>query len=324
MSIELVMLPPQDEITRNWAASVAGVDGLTVRVAETRSEALEFLPDADAAFGTFDPELLAAAGKLRWLQAPMAAPPPGYFFDGLVAHPVEVTNFRGIYNDHVATHAVAMVLALARGLHRYARNQANADWTRHLADSDVLHLPEATAVVIGVGGIGEEIGRMLHAFGVSVLGVDPQRTDPPEGVHAMHAPEDLDSLLPQADIVVLTLPHTPESEGLINASRLALVPAHCLLVNIGRGPTVSLDAVCAALDSGRLGGVALDVFEVEPLPADSPLWSMPNILVSPHMSGDYVGFEIDMMSVFTDNLDRWLRDKPLHNVVDPAVGYVPR
>jgi phosphoglycerate dehydrogenase-like enzyme len=321
MSIELVVLPPQDEVTRSWAASVAGVDGLTVRVAESHSEALELLPDADAAFGTLDRELLAAAGKLRWLQAPMAAPPAGYFFDELVAHPVEVTNFRGIYNDHVATHAVALVLALARGLHRYARQQANAEWTRHLADSDVLHLPEATAVVIGVGGIGVEIGRMLHAFGVTVLGVDPQRTDPPEGTQAMHAPEELDSLLPQADIVVLTLPHTPESEGLINAARLALVPAHCLLVNIGRGPTVSLDAVCAALDSGRLGGVALDVFEVEPLPEDHPLWRHPKAIVTPHVA--VVGPYIDdrRLAVFRTNAERFVAGEPLMNIVNKKLWY---
>ncbi|MGW3623624.1 D-2-hydroxyacid dehydrogenase [Streptomyces sp. NPDC000880] len=317
----LVMLPPQDDVTRSWAEAVSAVDELKVRIAETREEALELLPGAEAAFGTLDPDLLAAAPQLRWLQAPMAAPPPGYFFEELVAHPVEVTNFRGIYNDHVATHAVAMVLALARGLHRYARQQADGAWVRHLDDSDVVHLPEATAVVVGVGGIGAEIGRMLNAFGVTVLGVDPQRESPPEGVRSMHSPAELDTLLPRADVVVLTLPHTPESEGLINDERLALLPPRALLVNIGRGPTVSLDAVCAALDSGRLGGVGLDVFEIEPLPADHPLWRHPKAIVTPHVAvvGPYINDR--RLEVFRTNAVRFAAGEPLVNVVSKNLWY---
>lgn len=319
--MRLVMLPPQDDVTRSWATAVSTVEGLEVRVAESRTEALELLPGAEAAFGTLDPEMLAAARELRWLQAPMAAPPPGYFFDELVAHPVVVTNFRGIYNDHVATHAVAMVLALARGLHRYARQQADGEWVRHLADSDVVHLPETTALVIGVGGIGAEMGRMLSAFGVTVLGADPQREIPPEGFASMHSPQELDSLLSRAGIVVLTLPHTPESEGLIDHERLALLPPDALLVNIGRGPTVSLDAVCAALDSGRLGGVGLDVFEVEPLPAGHPLWRHPKAIVTPHVA--VVGPYIDdrRLEVFRTNAVRFAGGDPLVNVVSKKLWY---
>jgi len=315
------MLPPQDEVTRSWATAVSEVDGLAVEVAETRARARELLGDADAAFGTLDPDLLAAAPRLRWLQAPMAAPPAGYFFDELIAHPVEVTNFRGIYNDHVATHAVALVLSLARDLPRYARQQAKADWTRHTAASDIVHLPEATAVVVGVGGIGAAIGRMLHAFGVTVLGVDPQRREAPEGIASMHAPAELDTVLPRADIVVLTLPHTPESEGLIDSARLALLPPHSLLVNIGRGPTVSLDAVCAALDAGRLGGVGLDVFSTEPLPAAHPLWRQPKAIVTPHVA--VVGPYLDerRLNVFRTNAERFVSGEPLVNVVNKQLWY---
>lgn len=321
MSQLLVMLPPQDETTLSWASSLSGIDGLSVRVAHTREEALEYVPDADAAFGTVDRELLAAAPALRWLQAPMAAPPPGYFFDELAAHPVVVTNFRGIYNDHVATHAVALVLALARGLHRYLRQQPTGTWVRHLADTDVVHLPEATAVVIGLGGIGAEIGRMLHAFGVTVLGVDPRTPSPPAGVQAVFRPADLDSLLPRADILILTLPHTPESEGLINEARLLLVPEGCLLVNVGRGPTVSLDAVTAALGSGRLGGAGLDVFETEPLPAGHPLWQHPKSILTPHVA--VVGPYIDdrRLGVFRGNAERFVAGDPLVNVVDKKLWY---
>ena len=189
MTRRLVMLPPPDELTDAWAQAVAkAAPGLEVVVAPDRATALKWLPQAEAAYGTLDPELLACAQQLQWLQAPQAAPPAGYFFAELVAHPVAVTNFRGIYNDHVAIHAVALLLALARNLHTYMRQQPAGDWSRHLADSDILHLPESTVLVVGVGGIGAEIARQLHAFGARVVGVDPRRSDCPEGMASLHPP----------------------------------------------------------------------------------------------------------------------------------------
>ncbi|MDB5874289.1 MAG: hypothetical protein JWQ07_3731 [Ramlibacter sp.] len=322
MSRNFVMLAADDAPTEDWARAVAAAaPGLRVQIAHDRAMALRLLPQADAAFGTLDAQLLAQAGKLAWLQAPQAAPPAGYFFPELVEHPVQVTNFRGIYNDHVAVHAVAMLLALARGLPRYMRQQARAEWIRHLADEDVLNLPESTVLVVGVGGIGAEIGRMVAAFGAKVLGVDPRRDDAPEGVRAMFKPEALDELLPLADAVVLTLPHTPQSEGLIDARRLALVRPHALLVNIGRGATVRLDALADALHTQRLGGAALDVFEQEPLPADHPLWTEPRALLTPHVA--VVGPHIVQrrLAVLCDNAQRFAAGQPLANLVDKASWY---
>lgn len=318
----LLMLPPTDEFTQPWARALAdAVPALRVVIAPDRASALRLLPEADAAYGTLDPELLAQATKLQWLQAPAAAPPAGYFFSELVAHPVQVTNFRGIYNDHVAIHAVAMLLALARNLHTYLRQQPRGEWTRHLADSDVLHLPERTALVVGVGGIGAEIGRMLHALGMHVIGVDPRRARAPEGMASIYPPRELDVLLPQADAVVLTLPHTPESEGLVDARRLALMRPHALLVNVGRGETVRLEAVVEALRAGRLGGVALDVFETEPLPASHPLWQEPRALLTPHVAvvGPYIPQR--RLEVLRENARRFAGGLPLQNVVDKALWY---
>jgi phosphoglycerate dehydrogenase-like enzyme len=322
MRRRLVMLPPADEFTAAWAQAVAeAAPGLEVIVAPDRETALHLLPAAEAAFGTLDPELLAQAPRLQWLQAPQAAPPAGYFFDELVAHPVQVTNFRGIYNDHVAIHAVAMLLALARNLHTYMRQQPRAEWTRHLADSDILHLPQSTVLVVGVGGIGAEIARLLHAFGARVIGIDPRRTEPGDGLAAIHGPDELDAWLPRADAVVLTLPHTPASEGLIDARRLALLPPHALLVNIGRGATVRLDAVVDALRAQRLGGVALDVFEIEPLPPEHPLWQHPRALLTPHVAvvGPYIPQR--RLEVLCDNARRFEAGQPLRNVVDKAAWY---
>jgi phosphoglycerate dehydrogenase-like enzyme len=319
---DFLMLPPTDELTNEWARAVAkAAPDLDVKIAHDRETALRLLPEAAAAYGTLDPELLEQAPNLRWLQAPMAAPPPGYFFRELVAHPVQVTNYRGIYNDHVATHAVAMLLGLARNLPVYMRQQESGLWERHLADSDILHLPESTVLVVGVGGIGAEIGRMVAAFGARVIGLDPRRRDCPEGTSEMHPPSELDRLLPEADAVILTLPHTPETEGMFDARRLSLIKHSAFLVNIGRGPTVRLDAVVEALRNKRLGGVGLDVFEEEPLPPEHPLWREPRALLTPHVAvvGPYIPER--RLSVLCENARRFAADETLINLVDKSLWY---
>ena len=322
MTRTMVMLAEPEVPVEDWAWAVAAAaPDLRVLVAADRAQALQLMPQADAAFGTLDAQLLARAGRLAWLQAPQAAPPAGYFFPELVAHPVQVTNFRGIYNDHVALHAVSMLLALARGLPRYMRQQQRHEWVRHLADEDILHLPESTVLVVGVGGIGGEIARMVHALGAKVIGLDPRRTEPPAGMEAIFPPQQLDALLPLADAVVLTLPHTPQSEGLVDARRLALMRPHALLVNIGRGATVRMDALAEALQAGRLGGAALDVFEQEPLPPQHPLWDEPRALLTPHVAvvGPYIVER--RLAVLCDNARRFAAGQPLVNVVDKALWY---
>lgn len=323
MKPKLLMMPPTVEYYPDaWVQAVAeAAPGLEVVAVADRAACQRHLAEAQAVFGTLDAELLAGAPQLRWLQAPQAAPPAGYFFPELVAHPVQVTNFRGIYNDHVAFHAVAMLLALARNLDTYMRQQARGEWTRHLADSDILHLPESTALIVGVGGIGGEISRLLQAFGMRVIGIDPRRTEPAPGMLAIHPPAELERLLPEADVVILTLPHTPESEGLIDARRLALLRPHALLVNIGRGATVHLDAVLEALRARRLGGVALDVFEIEPLPPEHPLWREPRALLTPHVAvvGPYILER--RLEILCDNARRFAAGQPLRNVVDKALWY---
>ena len=322
MTRTLLMLSPTEVPTEEWAQAIAAAaPGLRVVLATDRAEALRLLPQADAAFGTLDAQLLAHANKLGWLQAPQAAPPAGYFFPELVAHPVQVTNFRGIYNDHVALHAVAMLLALARGLPRYMRQQARGEWTRHLANEDVLHLPESKVLVVGVGGIGAEIARMVRALGATVIGIDPRRTEPAEGMEAIFPPAELDALLPMVDAVVLTLPHTPESEGLFDARRLARMRPRSLLVNIGRGATVRLEPLVQALREARLGGAALDVFEQEPLPPDHPLWCEPRALLTPHVAvvGPYIMER--RLAVLCENARRFAAGEPLQNVVDKALWY---
>src|SRR5437773_12081612 len=206
MPVTLLMLPPQTATTREWASRVAAaLPELSVVVAENPDEAARVIGAAEAAFGTMPPALLRRAARLRWLQAPQAAPPAGYYSPELMAHPVVVTNFREIYNDHIGAHIMAFVLAFARGLHQCLPRQLNREWRPAPLDTSVIHLPEATALIVGAGGIGAEAARLAAAFGMRVLAVDARRRDTPPGVAALYGADALDSLLPGADFVILTV-----------------------------------------------------------------------------------------------------------------------
>jgi phosphoglycerate dehydrogenase-like enzyme len=315
----LLMLPPQTATTRAWAARVAtALPELTVIVAETPADAARSVRDADAAFGTLPPELLRQAKRLRWLQAPQAAPPAGYYYPELVSHPAAVTNFREIYNDHIAAHILAFVLAFARDLHRYLPLQQQRQWRPAPLDTGVVHLPEATALIVGVGGIGAETARLAAAFGMRVLGVDARRKDTPPGVAELHPAEALDALLPRADFVILTVPHTPATEGFMHRARFARMKRGAFFINIGRGKTTRLDDLVAALRAGEIAGAALDVFEEEPLPADHPLWSTPGVLITPHTAGFGPYLDERRFEILLENCRRFLAGRPLRNVVDKA------
>jgi phosphoglycerate dehydrogenase-like enzyme len=177
-SFKFVMLPPQTDTTRGWGKRLAEtVPEARVIVAEDAATAAREIVDAEAAFGWLGGDLLSTAKKLRWLQAPQAAPAAGYYYPELIAHPLVVTNFREIFNDHIGAHILAFVLAFARGLHVFIPQQLRREWQKSAAeDGNVVHLPEATALIVGLGGIGAETARLLAAFGVTVLATDARCT----------------------------------------------------------------------------------------------------------------------------------------------------
>jgi phosphoglycerate dehydrogenase-like enzyme len=316
----LLVLPPPTPTTRAWAARVAAaVPGLDVVVAEDAAHAERVAPTAEGALGTPTPALLERATALRWLQAPQAAPPAGYYSPELIAHPVVVTNFREIYNDHIAAHILAFVLAFARGLHLYLPRQHRREWRPEPGEAGgVIHLAEATALIVGVGGIGAETARLAAAFGMQVLGVDARRREAPPGVTKLDGPDALDSLLPLADFVILTVPHTPETQGFMGRERFTRMKRSAFFINIGRGLTTRLDDLVAALRAGEIAGAALDVFEQEPLPADHPLWTMDHVLLTPHVAGHGPYLDDRRLEVFLDNARRFVAGQPLRNVVDKA------
>ena len=319
MATTLLMLPPQTPITREWAKRLAAAQpDVSVIVAENDAEAAAAIARADAAFGTVPPALLRTASKLRWIQAPQAAPPAGWYYPELIAHPAVVTNFREIFNDHIGAHIMAFILAFARGLHQYLPQQLNRQWRQAPHDTGVIHLPEAAALIVGVGGIGAETARLAAAFGMKVLGVDARRREAPPGVAELHQADALDSLLPRADFVVLTIPHTPSTEGLMNRARFRLMKRGAFFINIGRGMTTRLDDLVAALNAGEIAGAALDVFEQEPLPSDHPLWMMPGVLITPHIAGYGPYLDERRYDILSDNCRRFVAGQPLRNVVDKS------
>ena len=322
-TFKFVMLPPQTDVTRGWGnALAAGLPEVHVVIAEDRATAEREIVDAEAAFGHLPAELLAKARRLRWLQAPQAAPPAGYYYPALIAHPVAITNFREIFNDHISAHIMAFVLAFARGLHVYIPQQLRREWKKPEGeDRGVIHLPEATALIVGVGGIGAETARLAASFGMTVIATDARRGDAPPGVAELHKPEALDDLLPRADFVILTVPHTPATEGFMHRARFQRMQRSAFFINIGRGMTTKLADLVAALQAGEIAGAALDVYEQEPLPADHPLWTLPNVLMTPHMAGSGPYLNERRYQIMIDNCRAFLAGKPLRNVVDKSVWF---
>lgn len=230
------------------------------------------------------------------------------------------TTARGVHARPLAEWTLLCMLGQVRGLLPTVHAQQNRHWER-FAGSD---LEGRTVVVVGYGAIGSEIGRMARAFGTTVLGVrrTPDGSDPAR-VHAdeLHGPDALPSLLPRADFLVLAAPHTDETEAMIGAAELAALPAGAALVNVGRGSLIDEPALVAALESGHLGSAWLDVFATEPLPVESPLWTMPNVLVSPHSASTSDRENARITDLFCDNLARFHDGRPLRNVLDAARLY---
>jgi phosphoglycerate dehydrogenase-like enzyme len=316
---KLVMMPPQSEKNLRWANQlVKELPQYQVSLPETDEEAQAAIVDADAAFGVVPPAALAGATSLRWLQSPAAAPPAGYYYPELIAHAVQVCNPRGVYNDHIAQHILMYMLALARGLPYYMDAQHARRWDKDARKSTYVDLIDATALIAGLGGIGHETARLCNAFGMRVIGTDARWEYEVPNTET-HPPEALDELLPQADFVISTLPHTPETKGMWNSQRFQLMKQSAYFINIGRGATTKIADLTAALQAGEIAGCALDVYEVEPFPTDHPLWSIPNVILTPHIAvHEAQNIDERQFGVFLENARRLANNEPLVNVVDKA------
>lgn len=290
------------------------IPDIQVNVTHSAGEAMELIGEADAAFGNIVPELFERAGNLKWISCPQAGPSAGYYHQALIDSDVVVTNVRGIYNDYISAHIMAFLLSFARDLPGYFRSQQAGEWDPRPIP---VYLPDSTALIVGVGGIGGETARLCAEFGITVLGIDARITDPPPSVSELHPPEALDALLPRANFVVMTVPETPSTQGMMGADQFRAMNSNAYLINIGRGATIKLDDLDAALRGSEIAGAALDVFETEPLPPAHPLWTAPGMIITPHVAAAS-GPNLDerRTELFMDNCVRFDEGRPLRNVVD--------
>lgn len=313
-----------------WTIPDGHVDELRRRLpqheflhARNEDEAAALIRDADVAFASeLRPRHLAAARGLRWIHSP-AVGVGGMLFPEMVAAPVVMTNSRGVAAQTIAEHVVACVLALFRKLPLAIRSQAAREWAQAAiaAPPPVRMLAGSRVLLVGLGAIGTAVAQKMLALGTTVSAVRRDVPAPaPRGID-VHPPGSLRDVLGSADIVVIAAPQTAETRGLIGRDELRAMRRDAVLVNIARGAIVDEAALADALAHGTIAGAALDVFEQEPLPADSPLWTHPNVLITPHTSWIRTDHWDVMTDLFTENLRRFDTGLPLINAVDKVAGY---
>lgn len=289
----------------------------------TPEQALALAPQArgiDARFAT--EEFLAHAPKLVWIQAMSAGVERLVGRSGIAGNErIVLTNQKGASGPAIADHAFAMLLALTRNLRGEFEAQAAARWSRGEPATRPIALAEKTMLVVGLGGIGSEVAQRAHGFGMHVVATRRSDTPSPDWIERVGKPEELLTLLPRADVVAICVPLTKETERLFDERAFAAMKSGSFLINVARGKIVDTAALVHALESGRLAGACLDVTDPEPLPKESPLWAMKNVVITPHVASDAEISDQRSWSLLKENLRRFAAGEPLLNVVDVKAGY---
>lgn len=255
-------------------------------------------------------------GRLRWIQS-SAAGLDHCLTPSVIESDIVVTSASGVLADQVAEHSLALISGLLRSLPVFFRAQQKKEFIRRPTGD--LH--RATIGIVGFGGNGRRLAEVLRVFRGRIVATDVFPTDKPDYVESLWPADRLHELLSVSDIVILAAPLTDATRGMIDAAALACMKPSALLINMARGPLVVEADLVEALQAGRLAGAGVDVTEIEPLPPDSPLWSMPNVIITPHVGGQSATRGDDMTRFFCENLRRWLDGRPLLNLVDKRLGF---
>lgn len=316
--------------TRGWEgradAMRSAAPGVEIVSVGDRAAALAAAPDADVIMGfnpeICDPQIIGAARRLRWLASFSAGVEDCMDVPAVRDQKLMMTNMRGIDSPVIAEHAIALLLALAHGLDRFALDTSQGVMNRANAGRIRMQFLEGkTMLVAGLGGIGTEIAKRASGLGMEVVATRQGGSGKPDFVRYVGQPDELLKLARDADVIVCALPLTPETTGLFNAQFFDVLKPSAYFINIARGGSVVTADLVAALNAGRLAGAGLDVTEPEPLPADHPLWKSPRVLITPHISSSSDLPGEARWTVATENMRRYAAGEPMLSVVDLARGY---
>ena len=307
------------------AEQIPGIDRISadtrILCAPDLASLQHHLPEADALLGwNFRATELQQAwplvNRLRWIQWGGAGV-DAVLFPELVASDVQLTNARGVFDRAMAEYTLGLILSFGKDFFETYTAQREHRWSYRLTEL----MAGRSVLVVGVGSIGREIARTLKRmdFVVSGVGRSARGADPDFG--DIHGVSDLNTFLPEADYVVLITPLTPETRGLFGAEQFSAMKSSARFINLGRGELVDEGALLEALQGGQIAGAGLDVFCTEPLPTESPLWDLDNVIVSPHISGDYRGHQEAMAGIFLENFERFRDGRELLNRIDKSLGF---
>jgi D-2-hydroxyacid dehydrogenase (NADP+) len=323
-TVVLVALKPEDEDAQAFRDAIGRDPELNERI-ELRFAAGEAIREVIsevevATCGNLSAEMVALASQLRWISF-WSAGMDSKATPELLGRSLLLTNASGVHGPNIAEHVLAFMLMFTRGMHHYLRRQREGVWKRSAGERE---LAGQTLGIVGLGRIGEALAARARALEMRVIAVkrDPEaRYDAAIQPDALFAPEALPRLLAESDHICIALPSTPETYHLFDAAMLAHCKPTAYLYNIARGRIVDEAALIAALQNGQLAGAGLDVFETEPLPSESYLWRMENVLITPHVSGNTPYYFTRAAELFAANLNRYLNGLPLHNLYNPLKGY---
>ena len=316
-------------IVVNGAAEINDVPGLsaiadrhTIAFAKDEAALAAALPGAQVLLGwNFRgrdlPNNWQHAGDLEWIHW-CGAGVDAVLFPDLVASEVTLTNARGCFDRAMAEYVFGMMLVHAKGFDQMVADQSRRNWNYRMTE----RITGTRAVILGVGSIAREVAHVLKSVGIEVAGVGRTARSGVPVFGDVHGAADAAGLVAAADWVIGILPSTPDTQNHFDAAFFANMKPTARFYNIGRGTAVDEAALIAALEESSIAGAGLDVFATEPLPDDDPIWTTPNLLVSPHISGDFIGHQEAMVDQFLDNLERFVGGRPLTNVVDKEAGYV--
>jgi phosphoglycerate dehydrogenase-like enzyme len=286
-----------------------------------RDTVMKEIVDADALIGTPNRDQLRAAKKLQWVQINSAGAENVLMIPELKNSPIVLTNMKIVQGIEIADHALALLLALSRRLDITLRNQATETWPNLATYGPPLELQGKTAVIVGVGGIGTQIAIRAKAFGMTVIGVDPKDIPFTPYLDRTIWPDRLDTVLPEADVLFISAPHTAQTEKMIGAEQFAKLKKGAIFICVSRGKIYDAMALVDALKSKHVAAAGVDVTDPEPLPKNHPLWKMDRVIITPHIAGRSDGEGPRYFEIYKENLERFAKGQSLRHQVDKQAGY---